>query len=165
MVYLALTLGAACHILYVFLYLILLLRSGEFLDQVALRSQYHERNAKHGIGTSGEDGELLVRVSNLKLHLGTLRTSYPVLLRLLDRVAPVDGLQSVEQTLCVCADTQAPLAHLLLFYREAAAYADTIYNLIVGKHGAQSGTPVYHGLAHEGKAVVHEDVRLLLLIP
>ena len=108
---------------------------------------------------------LFILIPYFELHLGTLRASYPVLLRLLDRVAPVDGLQSVEQSLCVSADTQAPLAHLLLLYREAAAHADTINNLVVGKHSAQSGTPVYHGLAHEGKAVVHEDVRLLLLIP
>ena len=159
MVYLTLALRAASHILDVFLNLGLLLGCGKFVDKVALRCQYHESNTEHGVGTGSEDGEgliVIVPVPNPKLHLCTLRPAYPVLLCLLDGVAPVDGLQSVEQTLGVGADAEAPLAHLLLLDGEAAAHTDAIDHLVVGKHGAQSGTPVYHRLAHEGYAVVHE---------
>ena len=77
----------------------LLLGCGELLNEFALGRQYHECNAEDGVGTCGEDGEVEVLTCHLKLHLGTFRTSYPILLCLLDRVAPLYCVQSVKQTL------------------------------------------------------------------
>ena len=72
MVYLALALCSACYVLHVFLYLFLLFRCGEFLYEVTLRGEHHEGNAKHGVGSGGEDCKHLVRVCYFKLHLSTL---------------------------------------------------------------------------------------------
>ena len=106
---------------------------------------------------------MLIAVLHLELHLCSLRTTNPVALSLLERVGPVDGLQSVEQTLGVCRHTQAPLAHLLLNHRIAATHADAIDNLVVGKHSAEFRTPVHHRLAKICYTVVHQHLLLLLL--
>ena len=160
----ALALSASLDIFDIFVHGRTLFRCGDLVHEFALRSEHHEGDAKHGVGACGEDGEGFVAVGYLELYLSSLAASYPVLLCLLDGVAPLDGLQSVEQTLAVGADAETPLAHLFLFYREAAAHADAVDYLIVGKHCAEASAPVDHSLSHEGYAVVHESVALLLLV-
>ena len=101
---------------------------------------------------------------NLKFHLRTLRATNPVLLCLLDAVAPLYRVQSVQESLCISTHSQAPLPHLLLLHRETAAHTHTIHHLIIRQHRAQTGTPVHHRLAHEGNPVVHQHITLPLLI-
>ena len=100
----------------------------------------------------------------LKLHFRTLRATYPVLLSLLDAVAPLYCVQSVQESLCVGTHSQTPLSHLLLFHRETAAHTHTVNHLVIRQHRAQPCTPVHHCLAHEGNPVVHQHVTLLLLV-
>ena len=92
-------LGTLLNVGKIFVNSSLLLGSGELLNELALGSQYHECHTEDGVGTCGEDGEVEVLTCHLKLHLGTFRTANPVLLGLLDRVAPLYCVQSVEQTL------------------------------------------------------------------
>ena len=165
MVHLALPFGTFLHVCQILLHLSLLFLCCQLLYEFALRSQYHEGDTEDGICTGGEDSESHVAVSNLELHLRSFRTTNPVLLSFLQRVGPVDGLQSVEQSLSVCAHTQAPLAHLFLYYRIASTHTHTINNLVVGKHGAQSGTPVHHRLAQIGYTIVHQHLLLTFLVP
>ena len=77
-------LGTLLNVGEIFIDCCLLLGCGELLNKLALRSQYHECYAENGVGTCGEDGEVEVLTSHLKLHLGTFRTANPVLLCLLD---------------------------------------------------------------------------------
>ena len=93
--------GALLHVVQIFLHLFLLLGSSYLLYILALWSQHHEGNTKHSIGTGSEDGELHVAVLYREYYLCTLRTANPVFLGFLDTVAPLDGLQTVEQTLRV----------------------------------------------------------------
>ena len=160
---LPLALGTALHVGQILLHLGLLSVGGQLLHQFALGCQNHEGYTEHGVGTCGEDGKLLVCIGYLELHLSAFAASYPVLLCLLDRVAPFDGVQSVEQPLCVGAHSQAPLAHLLLLHGVASTHAHSLYHLVVGQHGTQFGAPVHHGFTHEGNAVVHQSLALLLL--
>ena len=162
-VHLALALSTLLHISQIFIYGSLLIGSGQLGHELALRSQYHEGNTEDGIGTCGEDGEVLLAVGYLELHLCTLRTTNPVALSLFQGVSPVDGLQSVEQTLSISRGTQAPLAHLLLFYGIATTLRHTIDNLVVGQYGTQCRTPVYHCLSQVGNTIVHQYLLLLLL--
>ena len=162
MVHLAFTLRALLHVSQVLVNGCLLVGCGELLYEVTLRSQHHERHAEHRIGTGGEDGKVLVRVGHLELYLCTFRTANPVALRLLQRVGPVNGVETVQQTLGVCRHTQAPLAHLLLFHRIAAALRHTVHHLVVGQHRTQGRTPVDHRLCQVGNAVVHQHLLLLL---
>ena len=170
MVHLTVTLCALLHVVKVFFYLLLLLRCGQFCHQLRLRSQHHERHAEHRVGTGGEDGETLLVLSRaggvigyFEIDFRTLRATNPVALRLLQRVSPVNLLQSVKQSLSVGTHTQAPLAHLLLHHRVAAANADAINHLVVGKNGSQFRTPVHHRISQIGNAVVHQYLLLLLL--
>ena len=57
--------------------------------------------------------------------------------------------------------TQTPLAHLLLNNGITATFRYTVYYFVVGQHGTQLRTPVHHGLAQVGDAVIHQ--RFLLL--
>ena len=140
----------------------------DHLHILAFRSEHHESHSEHCVGTGCEDGEfesilscrIIVR-HNLELCFCTFASANPVALCLLDRVAPVDGVKSVEESLCIGRDTETPLAHELLLYRVSATFAHAIYHLVVGKHGAEFRTPVDHCLAEVGDAVVHECLLLL----
>ena len=94
-------LGTLLHVVEIFLHLFLLLGCSYLLNIFALWSQNHEGYTKHSIGTCGEDGKLHVAVLYREYDLCTLRTANPVLLGFLDTVAPLDGLQTIEQTLRV----------------------------------------------------------------
>ena len=165
MVYHALALCAALHVLDICIHLGALLCCGHLVHQFALGRQDEEGDSKHGIGTSGEDGEAHITFCHLDLHLCTFASAYPVPLGLLDGFAPVDGVQSVQQPLAVCTHTQAPLAHLLLFHRVSASFRHAVDHLIVGQHGTQLWAPVDHGLAHECQTIVHQYFALLLGVP
>ncbi len=106
---------------------------------------------------------MLVGIGHIELYFGTFGASNPVALSLFQRVGPVDCVETVEQTLGVCRYAQTPLAHLLLHYRVATAYADAIHYLIVGKYRAELRTPVDHGVGKIGYAVVHQHFLLFLL--
>ena len=95
----AVELGALLYVSQIFVYGSLLFGGGELLYQLALRSQHHEGNAEDGVGACGEDGEMFFAVFYCELHLGAFRTAYPVALCFFYRVAPVDGVETVEQTL------------------------------------------------------------------
>ena len=156
--------GALLHVVQIFLHLFLLLGSSYLLNIFALWSQHHEGNTKHGIGTGSEDGELHVAVLYREYYLCTLRAANPVLLGFLDTVAPLDGLQTVEQTLRVSRCSQTPLLHLLLDDRITATLTYAVYHLVVGKHSTQTWAPVYHRLAEVSNAVVHQDLLLLHIV-
>ena len=160
----AVALGAFLHVGDVFVNGGALFGSGQLVNEFALGSQHHEGHAEDGVGTGGEDGELHVAVLHGKLHLRSLRTAYPVALGLLQRVGPVDFLQSVEQSLGIGRHAQTPLAHLLLLHHGiAAAHAHAVHHLVVGQHRTQFGAPVHHRLSEIGDTVVHEHLLLLLL--
>ena len=47
----------------------------------AFGSQYHERDAEHGVGPCGKDREFLIAVFYFELHFRAFRAPYPVALR------------------------------------------------------------------------------------
>ena len=159
-----LTLCTTLYVLDVLIYSLALFRRCNHIYQLTLRSQHKEGNTKHRISTSGEDGEIHILVGYLYLHLCTFAAANPVFLRLLDALAPLNGLQAIQQALAVSANTQTPLAHLLLLYRITTTLADTVHHLIVGQHGTQRRTPVYHRLAKVSYAVLHEQFALFLFV-
>ena len=157
-------LGTLLHVVEIFLHLFLLLGSSYLLNIFALWSQNHEGYTKHSIGTGGEDGKLHVAVLYREYYLCTLRTANPVLLCFLDTIAPLDGLQTVEQSLRVSRCSQAPLLHLLLDDRITATLTYAVYYLVVGKHSTQAWAPVNHCFTEVSDAVVHQDLLLLHVV-
>ena len=169
---LALQFGLVLALVEVSLYFGLVVGCGDHLHIFAFGSQHHEGDTEHGIGTSGKDGEFewlavcgqglrVVVGHHFKLCLGTFRTTDPVALGLLQGIGPVDGLQTVEQTLGISRDTEAPLAHEFLLDGITAAFAHAIDNLVVGQHGAEHGAPVHHRFAQIGDTIVHQGLLLL----
>ena len=141
-----------------------LFRCGELSHQFAFWSQYHKGNAKHRIGTCGKDGKFKITVFYLKLHFSTFRTANPVLLCFLQRIRPVNAVQSVEQTLCISRHTQTPLAHFLLHHRITATFTHAVHHFVISQHRTQFGTPVHHCFAQISNAVVHQHFLLLFFV-
>ena len=131
---------------------LLVLRALDELVQArVLGSQDKEGDAKEGVGTRGEDGDLtLVALDGLailvaqgKVDLGTLGAADPVGLHLLDALGPAgELLQVVEQLLGVLGDLEVPLLKVALLGLGAAAPALTLGDLLVGQNGLTGGAPV-----------------------
>ena len=165
MVHLALTLRTLFHIVEIFIHSSFLVGCGQLCYQFTLGSQHHEGNAKHRIGTGGEDGKMQIAVGYLEFYFGSFRTANPVALCLFQGICPFDSVQSIEQTLGISRNTQAPLAHLLLYNGETTTHTHTVNHFVVCQNGAQSSTPVHHRLTQIGDAVVHQYFLLALFIP
>ena len=137
---------------------------GQLGNQLALGSEHHEGDAEDRVGPGGEysDGQVPAVADRVENHLRSLGAAYPVALHLLEGVAPVEGVEGVEQPFGVGGDPELPLGHLLLLHGIAAAHAQAVLDLVVGEHGAQALAPVHAGLTLICYAVAHQDVRLLL---
>ena len=131
---------------------LLVLRTLDELVQAGvLGSQDKEGDAKKGIGTRGEDGDLAlialdglaILVAQGKVDLGALGATDPVSLHLLDALGPAgELLQIVEQLLRVLGDLVVPLLKVALLGLGAAAPALTLGDLLVGQNGLAGGAPV-----------------------
>ena len=131
---------------------LLVLRALDELVQAGvLGSQDKEGDAKKGIGSRGEDGDLaLVALDGLailvaqgKVDLGALGATDPVGLHLLDALGPAgELLQVVEQLLRVLGDFEVPLLKVALLGLGAAAPALALSDLLVGQNGLAGGAPV-----------------------
>src|SRR5712692_5164915 len=77
----------------------------------------------------------------LKSDFCTFGASNPIPLHLLQRVAPVDGVQIVEQSLGVGGDTQHPLPHRFADHGEAAHFTLALDDFFIGEDGAKLLAP------------------------
>ncbi len=161
-----LTLGLVADAVDIAVDSLLLLGSGHHGHIVALRRQHHKRNPEHRVGSRCEylKRQTVVASVDGKLHLRTLRTAYPVALCFLQRVGPVELVESVKQTLRVGRHPQTPLIHQFLLHGIAAAYRHTLAHLVIGQDSAELRTPVDHRISKISYAVVHQRLRTLLLV-
>ena len=135
------------------------------VDPFVLGGNDHERHAEDRVGTRGEDLQLAVRTLDVEEDLRTLRAADPVALDLLERVAPLEAVESVEHALGVGRHAQQPLFHALLLHGVAAAHRQPVVHLVVGQHRAQLRAPVDHRVGAEGQAVVLQHLLAALLVP
>ena len=133
-IHLTLTFRALLHVIEIVLHRCFLLRSCQLLNQFTLGCQDHEGHTEDGVGTGGEDRELDIRVGNTEFHLRSFRTTNPVALGFFQGVGPVDGIQTIQQSLSIGRDAEAPLAHLLLNNGEATTHTHTVNHLIIGQY-------------------------------
>ena len=141
-------------------YIVFLFRGGYLGYQFAFGSQHHKGNSKHGICTGGENGKFQITVFYLELDFGAFAAAYPILLCFFQGFGPVDGIQSVQQALRIGGHAETPLTHLFLNYGETAAFGYAVYHFVIGKHGTELRTPVYHCLTQIGDTVIHQDFLL-----
>ena len=124
------------------------------LKQLALRRHNHIRRTEQRVRSRGENGDLDVEILDAEKHLGTLRAADPISLHLLERVAPVDVIEIIEQTLRVLGDSQLPLLHRTTNDRETANLAYAILDLFVGQNGTELRTPVHRCLRHVSQTML-----------
>ena len=143
----------------------LLLRRSKSLHEVAFGCEDHERHAEHGVRPGGEYGNVGLRLTGVALedYFAAVGLADPVALHLLERIRPVDPVQSFQEAAGVGGHAKLPLLHLLLLHREPAAYRKAVLDLVVGKYGPEAGAPVDCSLTLVGDTVVHQHVRLFLL--
>ena len=99
-----------------------------------------------------------------ELYRSTFAAANPVALHFFDALVPINGFESLKQSLGVGADAHAPLAHFLLLHGVATTLAHTVFDFVVGQHGSQCRAPVHHGVGQVGEAIVHQDELLLLIV-
>ena len=73
-----------------------LLRCSNFLHIGAFRGEDHECNTEDCVGTRSENFKLYIAVSYLESHLCTLGAAYPVTLCLLERVGPIQTVETLQ---------------------------------------------------------------------
>ena len=131
--------------------LLVLCALDEFMQAGVLGSQNKEGDAKKGVGTRGEDGDLAlvafdglaILVAQGKVDLGALGATDPVGLHLLDALGPAgELLHVVEQLLGVLGDLEVPLLKVALLGLGAAAPALTLGDLLVGQNSLAVRAPV-----------------------
>ena len=139
-----------------------LFRRNDCVQQIALWRKHHVRRAEQRVWTRGKNRDLRIGILDLENDLRALGSADPVALHFLERIAPLDAVEIVQQTLGVGGDAQHPLPHRLAFDRETAHLADAVLDLLVGKHRAQLGAPVHRRLGHVGQTMFVAPSALLL---
>src|ERR1051325_5251874 len=69
-------------------------------------------------------------------------SSNPIALKKFYRFGPIQSFEVVNQSLCVCCNSQHPLPHRPPFHWEAANFALAVDDFFIGEDGAQSCTPI-----------------------
>ena len=166
---LTLALGAVLGVVHVGFHFGLLFGRGEGLDGFVFGAEHHEADPEKRVGACGEYFEpfgkpLGLGMVDFKAHFRAHAAANPVALHFLERVAPFQGVQTVQEALGVGGDTQRPLFHQFAFHGEAAAFGKSVYHFVVGQHRAQLRAPVHHRIRKEGQAVVHQNVGTFLFV-
>ena len=111
-----------------------------------LGSYNHEGGPKNGVGSGGENFKhvgFAMAAEYLECNSGSLASPNPMTLRFFNALAPVQVLESVEQSLGKGADAHGPLQHGLLHHGVPAALAEAVDYLVVGQYGAQIRAPIH----------------------
>ena len=113
-------------------------------------------SAEERIAARGEHGEFFVRSVYSEVNVGAYRFAYPVALCRLGGLGPVKPVKPFQKSLCILIYVDYPLFHILAHYGVTAALALTVYNLVVGKHGAELLAPVDRHVGIAGKSCLIE---------
>ena len=130
-----------------------LFRRGDLRHQLVLRRKHHVGRAEQRVWPRGEHADGFARTGHRKIHFRALAAPDPIPLHLLERIAPVDGVQVRKQFLREGGDAQHPLAHRLADDGEAADLALAVNDLLVRQHGAEFRAPVHGRFAHVGETL------------
>ena len=125
--------------------------SGDGGDERMLGGENHVSGAEERVGAGGVDGEFITAFER-EIHEGAFGASNPIFLQELDRIGPVEGVESVEQTFGERGDAEHPLAHRSALDGKAADFAFAIDDFFVGEHGAEFGAPVDGHFGDVGEA-------------
>ena len=136
---------------------------GERIYQFMLRRQHHVRRPKQRIRPCGKNDNLFAGFLNRKCHFRAFTAANPIPLHLLQRIAPVDRFQIIQQPLSEDRDPQHPLAHWLAHHRMPAHLALAIDHLLIGQHRAQLRAPVHRRMGNKREPMLI-TIRALSLV-
>ena len=131
--------------------------------EFALGSKNHKGHSEDGIHSGSKDSDRCCPAVALHIEndLRSFRLAYPVALHFLEGITPVKRIEAAQQAFRIGGYTQLPLFHLSLLHREAAAYAQTVLNLVIGEDGAEAFAPIDGSLALICDSPSHQDVGFL----
>ena len=134
----------------------LLFRRGDLINELVFRRQHHVSRAKQRVGPRGEHadsgiGNRQSAIGNRKIHFRAFAAANPVPLHFLERIAPVNRVEVVQQFLGVGGDAEHPLAHRLADDGKAADFALAVHDFFVGQHRAELFAPPDRRFADVGE--------------
>ena len=131
-----------------------LFRCGDLRDERMLGREHHVGRTEQGVGAGRVDGDFFPDAIEREIHERPLGTSDPIFLQQLDRVRPVERVETGQQSVAERGDAQHPLAHRAAFDRKPADLALAVDHFLIGQHGAEFRTPVDRHLGDVGEAHV-----------
>ena len=126
----------------VFFYGILLLCGCQCSQTFIFGSQHHKGTAVQCIRSCGVNSDFIIRACQLEINLSTIGFANPVGLHFLYLIRPIQLIQILQQSVCVCCDFQHPLTQVFLCYNSTAAFMHTTGSLFVCQYAFTFGTPV-----------------------
>ena len=112
-----------------------------FFQDRMLRRKHHIGHAVKRIGTCGVNCDLIA-VGDFERHFHTGGAADPVLLLNLYTFNIVQVVQVIDESVGILGDAQHPLALFLADHFAAAALADAVDDLFIGKADFAAGAPV-----------------------
>ena len=123
----------------------------DVVNDRVLRCDHQVGSSEQRVGTSRKHRYGMLMVLNGEVYLSPLTLADPVALHFQCRRRPVQECEIIKQAFGILRDTQHPLAH-----RSALNGITLILpfvNFFIGKHRAQSFTPVHGAIGDVGKAM------------
>ena len=117
-----------------------------------LRRHNHIGHAEQCITTGRINPQLIFFSFNGKVHFRTGRLADPILLRDLDPLHVVHGIQPLNQLIRIFRDLQHPLALHLAHHFCTAPLTDAVHHFLIGKPDFTGSTPVNRHLGFIGKS-------------
>ena len=127
-----------------------LLLAGDLANERMLGRHHHVSGPKQGVRTGGENLDVSGKISDLEPYGGTLAAAYPIFLKQLDALGPVQGVEFIDKTLGVLSDAQHPLAEGAAL--NGVAFGLPFLDVFGSQHGPEVRRPPDGGIGNIGQA-------------
>src|SRR5437867_2186830 len=114
--------------------------------------EHHVSRAEKRVRSCREHANTRGVTYDFEFNLCAFTPPNPVPLHSLERIAPLDGVQVLQQSFGVGSDAEHPLAHRLARDRMSADFALAVNDLLVGQDCAKGGTPPDRRVGYVGEA-------------
>ena len=143
-------------------------RGRELIDEFVFGSKHHESDPTKGVWAGGEDFDLGPGIVRLAFVVGQCETDdrsfgtpNPMTLCLFDAVRPFEVVEAVQESIRIRCDAHHPLAHGFLHHGVTAAFAQAVFDFVVGEDRAECRTPVDLAVGQIRDAEAHQHLGAL----
>jgi len=106
------------------------------------RGKYHVGNPKERVRAGGVNFQRFRMPFDFKSYVRPFRTANPIPLHLLHWLRPIQIVKILQEAFGVSSNFKNPLAYTFADNPGFASFAETIYNLFVGKAGFARRAPI-----------------------